>query len=130
MFTSVMFLRLLACLNCFSNPYNFPAQWSFKIVECVCLVAVSVFTILYRYDVGGMDFADAVMKTNLLAIATSIGYVFFRMMPMMGAIIARCCCFCFALDMVGGGAGRCCYLCGLAISRCFCECKKVITDGD
>ena len=89
-----------------------------------------MFTILYRYDVDGMDFADAVTKTNMLAIATSIGYVFFRMMPMMGAIIARCCCFCFALDMVGGGAGRCCYLCGLAISKCFCECKKVITDGD
>ena len=80
-----------------------------------------MFAIMYRYDVDGMDFADAVMKANMLAIATSIGYVFFKMMPMMGAIIAKCCCCCFALDTAGGGAGRCFSLCGLAISKWFGE---------
>ena len=114
-----MFLRLLVCFNCFSNPYNFLAQWPFKAFECVCLVGVSVFAVMYQYDVDGMDFADAVMKANMLAITTSIGYVFFKMMPMMGAIIAKCCCCCFALDTAGGGAGRCFFLCGMAISRCF-----------
>ena len=89
LFASIMFLRLLVCFNCFSNPYNFPAQWPFKAFECVCLVGVYVFAIMYRNDADGMDFADAVMKANMLAIATSIGYVFFKMMLMMGAIIAK-----------------------------------------
>jgi hypothetical protein len=86
LFSSISLIKLSACVNRFRNPYNFPPKWQFDIFEGACLLAVCTFTLLHQYDVDGLDFADAVMKAEMLAIASSIGYIFLRMGPMVCAL--------------------------------------------
>ena len=99
-YASISLINLSACVNCFANPYNFPPKWQFEIFQGVCLLAVYMFTILHQYDVDGLDFADAVMKAHMLAIASTIGYVAFRLLPAISAglmFLTKNWCLCFRM---------------------------------